>query len=85
MKYYNSIDNNENLQLKDLVIKTVVLFMILGASRKQTLFTINVDNIVFEENKRVFLPNKTLRYTNTHGPLEPLFITHIPPLTNSVL
>ena len=60
-KYYNSIGNNENLQFKDPVKKTVVLFMILGACRKQALFTITVDNIVVEENKIVFLPNKTLK------------------------
>ena len=76
LKYYNSIDNNENLQFKDLVKKTVVLFMILVACRKQDLFTITVDNIVVEENKIVFLPNKTLKHRNTGKPLEPL-IYHI--------
>ena len=35
LKYYNSIDNNENLQFKGLVKKTVGLFMILGTRRKQ--------------------------------------------------
>ena len=56
LKYYNSIDNNEKLQFKDLVEKTVVLFMILGARRKQALFSITVDNTVVEKNKIVFLP-----------------------------
>ena len=75
LKYYNSIDNHENLQFKDLVNKALLLFTILGACRKQALFTITVDNIVVEENKIVFLPNKTLKYTNTRRPLEP-FIYH---------
>ena len=75
LKYYNSIDNNKNLQFKDLVIKTVVLFTILRSSRTQAMFTIIVDNIVVEENKIVFLPNKTLKHTNTRRPLEP-FIYH---------
>ena len=72
LKYYDIIDNNENLKFKDLVKNTVVLFMILGACKKQALFTITMDNIVVGENKIVFLPNKTLKHTNTRRPLEPL-------------
>ena len=49
--------------------------MILWARRKQALFSITVDDIVVEENKIVFLPNKTLKHTNTRRPLEPL-ISH---------
>ena len=52
--------------------------MILGARRKQALFTITVDNIVTEENKIVFLPNKTLKHSNTHRPLEPLIYQGYP-------
>ena len=70
--YYNSIETNDKLQFKDLFKKTVMLFMILGARRKQALFTKTVDNIIIEENKIVFLPNKTLKYSNIHGPFEPL-------------
>ena len=36
-----------------------------GGRRKQALFTITVDNIVDEKNKIVFIPNKTLKHTNT--------------------
>ena len=46
--------------------------MILGACRKQALFTMTVDNIITEESKIFFLPNKTLKQSNTHNPLEPL-------------
>ena len=38
----------------------------------KSLFTITVDNIVVEENKIAFFPNKTLKHTNTNRPLEPL-------------
>ena len=72
LDYYNSIETNDKLKFKDLVKKTVMLFMILGARRKQALFTITVDNVVTEENKIFFLPNKTLKHSNTHRPLEPL-------------
>ena len=51
LDYYNSIQTNNKLQFKDLVKKTIVIFMILGAHRKQALFTETVDNIVTEENK----------------------------------
>ena len=59
LDYYNSIEMNSKLQLKDLVKKTVLSLMIPLACRKQALFTIIVDNIVTEKNKIVFLPNKT--------------------------
>ena len=54
LDYYNSIETNDKLQFKDLVKKTIMLFMILGTRRKQALFTITVDNIVTEENKLFF-------------------------------
>ena len=52
--------------------------MILGARRKQALFTITVENIVREENKIVFLPNKTLKHSNTQRPLELLIYQGYP-------
>ena len=70
--YYNSIETNDKLQFKDVVKKTVMKRLILGARRKQALFKITVDNIIIEENKIVFLPNKTLKHINIHRPLEPL-------------
>ena len=78
LDYYNSIEKIDKLQFKDLVKKTIMLFMILGARRKQALFTITVDNIIIEENKIVFLPNKTLKHSNIHRPLEPLIYQGYP-------
>ena len=49
-----------------------MLFLILGAHRKQALFTINIENIIFADNKVILLPNKTLKHTNPNRPLEPL-------------
>ena len=48
-----------------------MLFFILGAHRKQALFTINIENI-FADDKVVLLPNKTLKHTNLNRPVEPL-------------
>ena len=58
----------DKLQFKDLVKKTVILFMILGVRRKQALFTITVNSIIIEENEIFFLPNKTLKHSNIHKP-----------------
>ena len=55
-----------------------MLFTVLGARRKQALFTVIVDNIVTEENEMIFLQNKTSEYTNTHKPLEPLIYQRYP-------
>ena len=52
--------------------------MVLGARRKQALFTVIVDNIVTEENKMIFLQNKTSKHTNTLKPLEPLIYQRHP-------
>ena len=72
LDYYNSIEANDKLQFKDLVKKTVMLFTILRARTKQALFTITIDNIVTEETKIFFLPNKNIKYSNTPRILEPV-------------
>ena len=64
------------MKFKELVKKTVMLFIILGARRKQALFKLSVDNIVFKENKVILLPNKTLKHTKANRPLEPLIYHH---------
>ena len=70
LDYYSSIQTNGKLQFKNLV-KKILGFMILGARRKQALFTITVDNTATEGNKIVVLLNKTLKRSNIHRPLEP--------------
>ena len=63
---------------KALVKKTVMLFIILGSRRKQTLFTLSTDNIIFKENKVSLLINKTMKHTKPNTPLEPLIYHHYP-------
>ena len=60
------------LEFKDIVKELVMLFLILGARRKQALFTINIENIIFADNTVILLPNKTLKHTNPNRLLEPL-------------
>ena len=69
---YTKLPDNEALEFKYIVKKIVMLFLILGARRKQALFTINIENIIFADNKVILLPNKTLKHTNPNRPLEPL-------------
>ena len=78
LKYYEQKENNDCLEFKELVKKTVMLLIILGARRKQALFTLSVDNIVFKENKVILLPNKTMKHTKANRPLEPLIYHHYP-------
>ena len=78
LKYYEQKENNDCLEFKGLVKKTVMLFIILGARRKQALFILRVDNIVFKENKVILLPNKTMKHTKANRPLEPLIYHHYP-------
>ena len=58
LRYYDNMDSNDNLQFKVLVKKTVMLFIILGARRKQALFTLSTDNIIFKELKSFCFPIK---------------------------
>ena len=44
--------------------KTVILFVIIGARRKQALFIINVENFWFKESKVFLLCNKTANRTS---------------------
>ena len=45
LKYYEQKENNDCSEFKELVKKTVMLFINLGARRKQSLSTLSADNI----------------------------------------
>ena len=63
---------NKLVFLDERVKKVLMLFMILGAKRKHSLSTIFIDNIVFEDDKVIMLPNKTLKHSKPARPLQPL-------------
>ena len=75
-RYYDDMDSNENLQFMALVKKTIELFIILRACRKQVLFTLSTDNIILKENKVILLPNKTIKHTKPNTPFLPLIYPH---------
>ena len=70
LDYYINFPDNEKLEFKYIEKKLVMLFLILDARRKQALFTIPINNIIFADDKVIFLPNKTLKHTNPNKPLE---------------
>ena len=72
LEYYANLPDNKELEFKYIAKKLFTLFLILGARRKQALFTINIENITFTDNKVVLLPNKTLKHTNPNRTLKPL-------------
>ena len=78
LRYYDNMNSNDNFQFKALVKKTVMLFIILGARRKQALFTLSTDNIIFKENEVILLPNMTMKHTKPNTRLEPLIYDHYP-------
>ena len=55
------MESKDNLQFKALVKKTVMLFIKLGAHRKQAVFTSSIYNISFKENKTILLQIKILK------------------------
>ena len=72
LDYFTNLPDNEELEFKKKKKKLVMLFLILGARRKQTLFTINIENIIFTDNNFILLPNKTLKHANPNRSFEPL-------------
>ena len=56
---HNQTEDNEDFHFRELVENAVILFAVLGASRKQALFTISADNVIFENKKVILLPSKT--------------------------
>ena len=54
--------DNSKLSLKDLTRKLAVLFLILGARRRQPIVAIQVNCVLIEDNKCVFFPNVPLKH-----------------------
>ena len=73
--YYDNMGPNGELTFKQLCRKIAVLFMLLGARRKQALLAIDIANVIVQTDKAILLPNKTLKHTNPKHPLQP-FVYH---------
>ena len=54
---------NSELDFKCLCKKLVILFLILGARRKQASTSITVENVILDHDKVILLPNKTLKHS----------------------
>ena len=77
-RYYDDMNFNDNLKFKTLVKKIAVVFIILGARRKQALFTLSTDNVIFKENNFSLLPNKTIKHSKPNISLDPLIYHQYP-------
>ena len=60
LTYYDNMGPNSELIFKQLCKKIAVLFMLLGARRKQALLAIDIANVIAQTDKAILLPNKHL-------------------------
>ena len=75
LTYYDIMRPNSELTFKQLCRKIVVLFMLLGARRKQALLAIEIANVIVQTDKAILLPNEKLKHINAKHPQEP-FVYH---------
>ena len=75
LTYYDNMGPNSELTFKQLCRKIAVLFMLLGAWRKQAILAIDIANVFVQTDKVILVPNKTLKRTNPKRLLE-LFVYH---------
>ena len=75
LTYYDNMGPNSELKFKQLYRKIAVLFMLLGARRKQALLTIDIANMIVQPDISILLPNETLKHNNPKHQLEP-FVYH---------
>ena len=61
---------------KDLVKKTMMLFVIIDDRRKQALFAIVGEVFISKAYKLVLLSNKTMKNSNLNNPLDLLLYQH---------
>ena len=68
---YKSLPDNGHLQLKDITLKLAMLFILLGARRKQTC-SILIENINITDIDLVLIPNVVQKHTKPGKPLKPI-------------
>ena len=69
--YNDNVGPNSELTFKQLCRKIAVLFMLLGARRKQALLAIDIANVIVQTDKAILLLNKTLKHTNPKHTVQP--------------
>ena len=71
LSHYDKMPPNGELDFKCLYKKLIILLLILGARRKQTLTSIAVENVILNHYKAILLLNKTLTHSAPNQPLKP--------------
>ena len=69
---YDNMGRSSERNCKQLCRKKEVLFMLLGARKKQVLLAIDIANVIVQTGKSILLPHKTLKHTNPKHPLQPI-------------
>ena len=54
--------HNEHLSLKQLIIKTVNILLLLNEERINTLPSFDIKNVIIDEYKCAFIPSKLLKH-----------------------
>ena len=54
---------NEHLSLKQLTIKTATILLLLSRERINTLSSFDIENMIIDEHKCVFIPTKLLKHS----------------------
>ena len=60
---FDHMGDHSKLSFKDLTRKLVVLFLILGARRRQPIVAIPANCVLVEESKCILLPTVPLKHT----------------------
>ena len=61
LTYYDDMRPNSELTFKQLCSKIAVLFILLGARRRQALLTTDIANVIVQTDQAILHPNKTLQ------------------------
>ena len=69
---YDNMGRSSEQNCKQLCRKKEVLFMLLGARKKEVLLAIDIANVIVQTGKSILLPHKTLKHTNPKHPLQPI-------------
>ena len=61
LRFLKTIPNNEEVPLKDLTLKTVMLTMLVSAQRGQTIHQLSIDDMRKTDNSIVFMLSKPIK------------------------
>lgn len=67
LSYLQTIPNSEDVSLKDLILKTVMLVSLVSAQRGQTIHYLNLNDMISSETSITFALSKLLKQSKPGG------------------